>query len=66
MKTSLSDVKSEKRNLGSVGILIDGVQISSPESRDKIYYGPIKEFEVLNGGKDYDIINPPEITIVNL
>ena len=63
LNTSLSDVKSEKRNLGSVGILIDGVQISSPESRDKIYYGPIKEFEVLNGGKDYDIINPPQITI---
>ena len=43
--------------------MIDGVQISSPESRDKVYYGPIKEFEVLNGGKDYDIVNPPQIRI---
>ena len=65
LKTSLSDMKSEKRNLGSIGVLIDGVQISSPESRDKIYYGPIKEFEVLNGGKDYDIVNPPQIRISN-
>ena len=63
LKTSLSDMKSEKRDLGAVGVLIDGVQISSPESRDKVYYGPIKEFEVLNGGKDYDIVNPPQIRI---
>ena len=65
LKTSLSDVKSEKRPLGSIGILIDGVEISSPESRDKVYSGPIDEFEVLNGGKDYDVINPPKITIGN-
>ena len=65
LKTSLSDVKSEKRPLGSIGILVDGVEISSPESRDKIYYGPIDEFEVLNGGKDYDVVNPPQITIGN-
>ena len=44
LKTSLSDVKSEKRPLGSIGILIDGVEISSPESRDKVYSGPIDEF----------------------
>ena len=30
LNTSLSDVKSEKRPLGSIGILIDGVEISSP------------------------------------
>ena len=63
LNTSLSDVVSEKRNFGSVGVLIDGVEISSPESRDKIYFGPINEFEVLNGGKDYDVINPPSIAI---
>ena len=48
---------------GGIGILIDGVEITSPESSDKIYYGPIKEFEILNGGDDYDIINPPRISI---
>ena len=56
--------KSEKRPLGSIGILIDGVEISSPESRDKVYSGPIDEFEVLNGGKDYDVINPPKLLLV--
>ena len=47
----------------SIGILVDGVQVTNPESTDKIYYGPLKEFEVLNGGDGYDIVNPPLITI---
>ena len=51
------------RNIGNVGILIDGVEISSPDSRDSIYFGPLDKFEVLNGGRDYDVINPPEIEI---
>ena len=63
LNTSLSDIKSENRKIGSIGLLVDGTQISSPESRDKIYYGPISEFEVLNGGKGYDVINPPKIAI---
>ena len=43
--------------------MIDGVEISSPESDDKVYYGPIKEFEILNSGKGYDVVNPPQIEI---
>ena len=53
----------EKRGIGPVGILIDGVQIISPDSNDRVYYGPLESFEVLNGGRDYDVINPPRITI---
>ena len=49
--------------IGGIGLLIDGVEISCPESLDKIYYGPIKEFNVLNSGKDYDVVNPPRIII---
>ena len=56
-------VESEERGYGNVGVLVDGVEISGPASRDKIYYGPIEEFEVLNGGRGYDVIDPPEITI---
>ena len=55
--------KSTSNVLGSIGILIDGVEISSPDSADKIYYGPLQNFQVLNGGRDYDVINPPQITI---
>jgi len=48
---------------GGIGILVDGVEITNPESIDKIYYGPLKQFDVLNGGNNYDAINPPRIII---
>ena len=63
IKQSLSSVKESDRNIGNVGILIDGVEISSPQSRDKIYWGPLEKFDVLNGGSGYDVINPPNIRI---
>ena len=59
----LSSSKTEDRSVRNIGLLVDGVEISSPESRNKIYYGPIDEFQVLNGGKDYDVVNPPVIEI---
>ena len=55
--------KSTTNVVGSIGLLIDGVEISGPDSFDKIYYGPLKDFQVLNGGRDYDVVNPPQITI---
>ena len=63
LSQSLSKSSNPKRSVGNIGILIDGVEISSPESNNKIYYGPIEKFEVLNGGKDYDVINPPQISV---
>ena len=63
LSQSLSKSKNEDRGVENIGILIDGVEISSPNSTNKVYYGPISEFEVLNGGRDYDVINPPQITI---
>ena len=63
LSQNLFGSKNPKRTVESVGILVDGVEISSPQSRNKIYYGPLEEFEVLNGGKDYDVINPPQINI---
>ena len=63
LKEKSTSTNEDVRNIGNVGILIDGVEISSPESRDSIYFGPLEKFEVLNGGKDYDVVNPPEIKI---
>jgi hypothetical protein len=48
---------------GSVGMLINGVEISNYKSNDKVYYGPLKSISVLNGGIDYDVINPPLISV---
>ena len=47
----------------SVGMLINGVEISNYKSSDKVYYGPLDEIRVLNGGRNYDVINLPLIKI---
>ena len=46
-----------------IGILINGVQIRSPISDNQIYFGPLESVDVLNGGRNYDVINPPIIGI---
>ena len=53
----------KEKPVNDIGILIDGVQIQSPVSDDKIYYGPLKSVEVDNRGEDYDIINPPKLSV---
>lgn len=48
---------------GSVGMLINGVEIQNYKSEDKVYYGPLKSVKVLNGGSNYDVINPPIVSV---
>jgi len=48
---------------GTVGILINGVEVLNYKSKDKIYYGSIESIDVVNTGSGYDIINPPNVTI---
>ena len=49
--------------VNDIGILIDGVQIRSPLSDDNIFYGPIDVVNIINSGKDYDVINPPALEV---
>ena len=44
-------------------MLVNGTEISNYKSSDKVYYGPLDEIRVLNGGKDYDVIDLPLIKI---
>jgi len=48
---------------GTTGMLINGVEINNYKSLDKIYYGPLQDLNVLSGGENYDVINPPTISI---
>ena len=48
---------------GSTGLLTNGVEVLNYKSEDKIYYGPVSSVDVYNGGKEYDVINPPTIKI---
>ena len=53
----------EETKSGAVGILINGVEIQNYKSDDKVFYGPLKSIKVLNGGKDYDVINAPVMEV---
>jgi hypothetical protein len=48
---------------GPVGILINGVEIFNYKSKDQIYYGSIEGVDVLSSGLNYDVINPPTLSI---
>ena len=59
----LVDGKKEKTIPGGIGLLKNGVEIANYKSTDKVYYGPLKKIDVLNGGENFDVINPPNIVI---
>ena len=46
-----------------IGILIDGVEIRTPISEDYMYYGPVEDIAVYNGGDGYDVANPPKLVV---
>ena len=46
---------------GTTGILVNGVEIQNYKSGSKVYYGSIDSVDVLGGGSDYDVINPPKV-----
>ena len=56
---------ASKTDVGTIGILKNGVEIANYKSLDKIFYGPLSEFTILNQGKDFDVINPPTISVPN-
>jgi hypothetical protein len=49
--------------VGQIGMLKNGVEISGYKTNDKIYYGPIEDVIVTNGGTGYDVINPPVLEV---
>ena len=57
------DGKKYKTNIGYNGVLVNGVEILSYKSQDLCYYGDIKSIDVTGGGRQYDVINPPQLAI---
>ena len=53
----------DKTLAGGIGMLVNGVEIISPKTDDKIYYGPLSQVKVVNGGQNYDVLNPPYIQV---
>ena len=48
---------------GFTGILVNGVEIANYKSKDVVYFGPLEKIEVFGSGQDYDVINPPALSI---
>ncbi len=65
LSQNITSTKEKSVTADNVGVLVNGVEISSPKSTEIIYYGPIDKFDILNGGRGYDVVNPPEITIAS-
>jgi len=49
----------------NTGILINGVEILNYKSSDLVYYGEIESIDVLDGGYDYNVVNPPTLVITD-
>jgi hypothetical protein len=63
LRNEIKDNDGSENTAETVGMLINGVEIKNYKSTDKIYYGPLENIKILNSGTDYDVINPPQISI---
>jgi hypothetical protein len=59
LNPELGSIENYQTLPGPIGMLKNGVEIYNFKTNDKIYYGPIKNIDVLNGGENFDVINPP-------
>tara|TARA_B100000902_G_scaffold313586_1_gene304082 strand:+ start:5427 stop:17480 length:12054 start_codon:yes stop_codon:yes gene_type:complete len=50
---------------GPTGIFINGVEVFNFKSPKRVYYGKINNFEVVDKGYGYDVINPPELLVTD-
>lgn len=51
--------------LSAVGILKNGVEIMNYKSQHQIFYGPVIKIVSSAPGNNYDIINPPQLTVTD-
>ena len=51
---------------GTTGMLVNGTEILNYKSGDVIFFGGIESIDVLEGGSQFDVINPPRVSIESL
>ena len=56
-------VVDKKTVQGGVGLFVNGVEAYSYKSSDIVYFGPLQSVEVLNRGKNFDVVNPPRLSV---
>ena len=63
-ETIFDDKNKRTTTNRSIGLVNNGVEVLSPSLFDEnIYFGPLVSVNVTNEGKDYDIINPPDLEV---
>jgi hypothetical protein len=62
-KTPITISLKEETKPGAVGTFVNGVSAWNYKSPQKFSYGPLTKVNILNGGKNYDAIVPPKLTI---
>jgi hypothetical protein len=55
--------KPESTQPGTIGIFINGVEISNFKSEDSVFYGGITKVDILSAGDGYNVLNPPKVFI---
>ena len=50
---------------GYNGMFINGTELLNYKSDDSVFYGPIRDLIVTSGGEQYDVVNPPRLTITD-
>jgi hypothetical protein len=66
ISTPVNDGSGDDTSPGSIGILVNGVEILNYKSNNSIFYGPIENISVTSPGSGYDVINPPILQISDL
>ena len=51
--------RNEETPVGPIGVFVNGVEAYNYKSDDKVYYGGIQSINVITGGENFDVINPP-------
>ena len=62
------DIKTGSKELtqpGSIGMLVNGVEITNYKVDDSVFYGPLSRVEVFSGGSEYDATNAPRVIVDN-
>ncbi len=65
IQNPISSLANQPTPRGKTGILVNGVEILNYKSNDVVYYGPIEEISVTSGGDNYDVINPPILSVTD-
>jgi len=63
-KPLISETPTETKT-GAIGIFNSGVEILNYKSTQQIFYGPIEDVIVTSKGSGYDVITPPDITVID-